>query len=117
MAVLHFLRDFLAYGNEFPPSSMFDESTNQPKVNPPATRAAIHQLLIEEGEILTQRVMTGMMYTFPRDCFPDASGVLLAMFKLNPEQVLAWVRTTIGMLPAGSVTPQESQRLIDSIYA
>jgi len=117
MAVLHFLRDFLAYGDEFPPSSLFDESTNQPKTNPPATRTAIHQLLTEEGEVLTQRVMTGMMYTFPRDCFPDASGVLLAMFKLNPEQVLAWVRTTIAMLPAGSVTPQESQRLIDSIYA
>lgn len=116
MAVLHFLRDFLAYGDEFPPSSTFDESANRPKTNSDGTRGAVHQLLSDEGEVLTQRVMTGMMYTFPRDCFPDASGVLLAMFKLSPEQVLGWVRTTISMLPSGSVTSQESQRLVDSIY-
>lgn len=116
MAVLHFLRDFLGYGDEFPPSSTYDESTNQLKTNSAETRAIVHQILTEEGEILTQRVMTGMMYTFPRDCFPDASGVLLAMFKLSPEQVLGWVKTTIGMLPSGSVTPQEFQSLVDSIY-
>jgi len=116
IAVLHFLRDFLAYGDEFPPSSSFDEATNQPRKNPAETRAAVHQLLSEEGEVLTQRVMTGMMYTFPRDCFPDASGILLAMFRLSPEQVLGWVKTTIDMLPSGSITPQESHRFIDNVY-
>lgn len=114
-ATLHFLRDFLAYGGEDPPSSTFEEQPNQPRRNPAEVQAAVINLLSEEGEMLTQRVLTGMMYTFPRDCFPDASGVLLAMFQLMPQQVAGWVGATINMLPPGSVTPQESHRLMSNI--
>lgn len=113
-ATLHFLRDLLGYGGEDPPtSSTFDEVR---KKNPAATQQAVKQLLTNHGEDITQRIMTGMMYTFPRDCFPDASGVLLGMFQLLPAQTNEWVKRTIEMLPAGSVTPQEAQRLFSNIH-
>lgn len=62
-----------------------------------------------------QRVMTGMMFTFPRDCFADASGVLLVMFELMPEQVAVWIKGTIAMLPAGTVKMGEADRLMNAI--
>ena len=115
MATLHFLRDFLGYGGEDPPSSSIDPSTNQMQKNPREVQEIVKQLVLEEGKVLTQRILTGMMFTFPRDCFPDASGVLLALFQLMPQQVAGWVQTTVSMLPQGSITPQESQRLIDNV--
>jgi len=112
MSTLHFLRDFLAYGSDNAPSS---SSTKPTAKNTAHMQQAVRELLGGAGEVLSQRVMTGMMYTFPRDCFPDASGVLLAMFQIMPQQVAGWVKTTTDMLPAGSITPQESRRLMDSI--
>ncbi|KAF2805488.1 ARM repeat-containing protein [Mytilinidion resinicola] len=113
-ATLHFLRDFLAYGGDFAPSSSFD-SANQRQTVPPALQDAVKRLVAAHGEHLVQRIMTGMMYTFPRDCFPDASGVLLDLFHIAPEQVAVWVQTTVSMLPAGSITQVESERLLGAI--
>lgn len=111
-ATLHFLRDLLGYGGEFSPSSSFDQTRHHV---PAEVQARVKQLVAGHGEQLVQRIMTGMMYTFPRDCFPDASGVLLDLFQLMPEQVAVWVQGTVGMLPAGSITPSESERLLGSI--
>lgn len=112
-ATLHYLRDFLAYHSPDSPSSQVDQPTTQG--NPPEIQQAVKQLVLHEGENLTQRVMTGMMYSFPRDCFPDASGVLLALFQIVPEAMVQWIKTTIEMLPEGSMTPQESRRLLENI--
>lgn len=114
-ATLHFLRDFLAYGGQDNPSSTFDQTPGQSRGNPPEVQTAVKQLLSTEGEVITQRVLTGMMYTFPRDCFPDASGVLLGLFQILPQQTAQWVATTITLLPAGSIAPRESERLLGSI--
>jgi len=114
ISTLHFLRDFLAYGDESSPSSHFDQP-EAARTNPPEVRARVRELLAEQGEAMTQRVMTGMMYSFPRDCFPDASGVLLAMFQVVPDMMAAWVRGTVGMLPQGSISSQESERLLNNI--
>ena len=62
-----------------------------------------------------QRIMTGMMFHFPRDCFPDASGVLLSLFEIMPQEVAGWVGTTIGMLPPGTVKHGEGARLMSAI--
>ncbi|GME24070.1 mrna transport regulator [Neofusicoccum parvum] len=112
IASLHFLRDFLAYGTDNPPSSDWGD---EPRTNPPQIQSAVKQLVNGQGEQLTQRIMTGMMYTFPRDCFPDASGVLLEMFNLMPVEVAQWVKTTVSMLPPGSISPQEAERLMNNI--
>ena len=56
-----------------------------------------------------------MMFSFPRECLQDASGVLLSLFELIPEQVSAWVKNTISMLPPGSVKVDDGERLMNTI--
>lgn len=115
MATLHFLRDFLVYGGDNSPSSSFDPGDQKRSGNPPEIQAAVKRLLTEQGEVLVQRTLTGMMYSFPRECFPDASGVVLGMIQLLPEQVVAWIGQTINMLPAGSISSQERERLMNNM--
>lgn len=115
-ATLHFLRDFLSYGTDNPNSSSFDarERNSQPR-NPPEIQQAVKRLVASQGEGLVQRVLTGMMFHFPRDCFADASGVLLALFETMPQETAVWVKGTIGLLPAGTVKAGEADRLMSSI--
>lgn len=116
IATLHFLRDFLAYGEVDAPSSSFDpDGQYRNKTNPAEVQEAVKTLTIQEGDNLTQRCLTGMMYTFPADCFPDASGVILALFQLLPQQVAQWTAKTVQMLPQGSIAPQEQERLLRNI--
>ena len=56
-----------------------------------------------------------MMFSFPRDCFPDASGVLLALFEIMPQQTAVWIKATTDMLPAGTIKSGEADRLMQSI--
>ena len=115
LATLHFLRDFLAYGTPDLPSSHFSDEPGTRVTNPPEVQEAVQQLVHAQGEVLTQRLMTGMMYTFPADCFPDASGVLLAMFQLMPTVMGGWVGNTVSMLPPGSISPEEQERMLRNI--
>lgn len=112
IAVLHFLRDLLGYGRNSSPSSSFDNTRHEV---PEQLRNRVKQLVVSAGVQLVQRIMTGMMYSFPEGCFADSSGVLLDLFELMPEQVAQWVASTVGMLPQGSITPQESERFLNNI--
>ena len=112
IATLHFMRDFLGYGRNLSPSSSFDNTRHEV---PEALRNRVKQLVMGCGVQLVQRIMTGMMYSFPEGCFADSSGVLLDLFELMPEPVAGWVQTTVAMLPAGSITPQESERFLNNI--
>lgn len=115
LATLHFLRDFLGYGGDNPPSSAFIDDPSHPRNNPVEMQTAVKNLIQQQGEQMVQRLLTGMMYTFPADCFPDASGVLLAMFQLMPTVVANWTASTVSMLPGGSISPQEQERLLRNI--
>lgn len=116
-ATLHFLRDLLSYGTDHPNSSPFDDNSinTTRQNNPQHIQASARSLIAEQGEVLAQRILTGMMFSFPRDCFPDASGVLLAMFEIMPQETAVWVERTIGMLPAGTVKQGEAERLMQGI--
>ncbi|KAI9800826.1 MAG: hypothetical protein M1825_003609 [Sarcosagium campestre] len=109
-AALHYLRDVLGYGGTNPPTSVITE-------NPAVVRETVQKLLVAEGETLVQRILTGMMFSFPKDCFPDASGVLLELLELMPQRVPAWIASTIQMLPAGTVNRAEAERLMSQIEA
>lgn len=112
IATLHFLRDFLAYGNEDAPSSSFDQDGQyRLQTNPPEIQAAVKKLASQAGDNIVKRCMTGMMYSFPQDCLPDASGVLLGLFQLMPESTAQWIEGTIMLLPQGTVSEQEKNRL------
>lgn len=112
LATLHFLRDFVAWGSDEKPTSNFEDESQE---TPQEIKATVKQLLIANGETVIQRLMTGMMYSFPSDCFPDASGVLLAIYQLLPIETAKWIENTVQMLPSGSITAEESERLLTNI--
>jgi len=113
-ATLQFLRDFVEYASDNPPYSHTNDHPAKTLDRSP-TIQGVKSLVQGQGEILTQRVLTGMMYTFPEDCIPDASGVLLAMFQILPRETASWVSTTVNMLPAGSISQQEQERILRNI--
>ncbi|KZF25416.1 putative mRNA transport regulator [Xylona heveae TC161] len=113
-ATLHFLRDLLAYGSETPPGSSFD-TAGSTTTNPPEIRAAVKQLFLAHGDEMVKRLLTGMMFHFPKDSIPDASGALLGLFELLPTEVAIWIKQTVELLPQGSVSPQETERLMNGI--
>ncbi|PVH86057.1 ARM repeat-containing protein [Cadophora sp. DSE1049] len=108
IAVLHYIRDVIGYGGENPPSS-----TNA--ANPPEIQSVVQQLILSHGEDLVKQILAGMMITFPDDCFSDGSGALLGLFELMPEATAAWVDKTVRMLPAGTVSEAEIDRLMAGI--
>jgi transportin-3 len=113
MVTLHFLRDFIGYGTANPPSSrLADEPA---LVNPPEVQQKVKQLLLQYGDNLTQRVLAGMMYSFPEDCIPDASGVVMDMLRVLPQETGAWISATLHQLPAGAIRPHERDRLVSQI--
>lgn len=107
-ASLHYIRDVLGYGGANPPSS-----SSSP--NPPETQRIVQELLLANGELLVKSVMAGMMITFPDDCFSDGSGALLGLFELLPEQTTSWVDKTVRLLPHGTVSEVEINRLVSGI--
>ncbi|KAI4176745.1 MAG: hypothetical protein LQ343_000838 [Gyalolechia ehrenbergii] len=115
ITTLHYLRDFLSYGTDHPNSSNLDGPDSQPLHNPPQIQQAVKQMVVLQGEQLVQRIMTGMMFNFPRDCLQDASGVLLALFEIMPQETAVWIKGTIGMLPEGSIRAGEADRLMNAV--
>lgn len=115
--VLHFVRDLLSYGTDEPNSSNFYEPSTEAaqKETLQKLKPHVRQMAIDHGEQLVMRVLTGMMFTFPRDCLQDASGVLLDLFRLLPEQTALWIRNTIALLPPGSLKPGEGEKLMNSV--
>lgn len=109
-STLHFLRDLLSYGGDNPATS-----DRLPEPVAAQIREVVKVLVSNQGTNLVKQVMAGMMITFPRDCFADGSGVLLALFELVPGQTTEWVSQTIHMLPQGTVSPQEADRLMVKI--
>ncbi|PTB70766.1 ARM repeat-containing protein [Trichoderma citrinoviride] len=109
-STLHFLRDLLSYGGDNPASS-----EGLPEATAAEIRTIVKNLLLSHGENLVKQVMAGMMITFPRDCFADGSGVLLSLFELLPVETTEWVARTIQLLPQGTVSPEEANRLLAKI--
>lgn len=109
-STLHFLRDLLSYGGDNPATG-----EGLPEASAAELRGIVKNLLSAHGGSLVKQVMAGMMITFPRDCFADGSGVLLALFELLPQQTTEWVASTIQMLPEGTVSPAEADRLMTKI--
>ncbi len=109
-STLHFLRDLLSYGGDNPASSERIPEPAQSQI-----KEIVNGLLLRHGASLVKQVMAGMMITFPSDCFPDATGLLLALFDLLPTQTTEWVSHTIHLLPQGTVSPAEADRFITKI--
>ncbi|KAI1275685.1 exportin 1-like protein [Xylaria sp. FL0933] len=109
-ATLHYIRDVLAWADGQIPT----QSDIPPQVVE-QLRGIVKGVLTAQGLMLVKRILAGMMITFPSDCFADASGALLALFQVLPDQTLAQVDATLRLLPEGTITPAEVDRLIEKI--
>ncbi|EYE98721.1 nuclear import receptor MTR10 [Aspergillus ruber CBS 135680] len=115
IATLHYYRDLFSFAFDKPIVSQFTSPEGKVYVNPPEVQEAVKQLIASQGQVLAQRVLTGMMFIFPGDCFADASGVLMTMFELMPQETGAWLQSTLQMLPAGTMKPGEAERLLKGV--
>ncbi|KAJ5792075.1 uncharacterized protein N7503_008053 [Penicillium pulvis] len=115
IATLHYYRDLFSFAFDKPTVSEFTSPEGTPYSNPPEVREAVRALLLSQGQLLFQRVLTGMMFIFPGDCFPDASGVMMTLFEVLPHETGAWLESTLQMLPPGSMKPVEAERLLKGI--
>ncbi len=113
IATLHFLRDLLSYGTDSPNYS--DLTGTQQQAQMTKIKDTVRQLIVNQGEALVQRVLTGMMFSFPNDCLQDASGVLLTLFELMPHETATWIKSTVALLPPGSVKAGEIDKLMNTI--
>lgn len=111
--VLRYLGDLLSYGTNHPHSSQL------PLPSTPAAqtknRSSIMSLASAQGETLIQRLMDGMMFTFPRDCLQDASNVLLSLFELDALQTAFWIKTTLDLLPESNFKAGEREKLLTAV--
>ena len=115
IATLHYLRDLLSFGTNQPPVSDTEKLNGNSYQTSGEVQAAVKQLFSVHGPILTQRILTGMMFSFPEDCFPDASAVLMDLFYLMPQVAPLWVQSTLEMAPPGTLRQGEAERLMSGI--
>lgn len=115
LATLHYYRDLFSFAFDKPAVSGFTSAEGEVYSNPAEIQQAVRQLAASQGEALAQRILAGMMFTFPEDCFPDASGVMMAMFQLLPQESGRWLQTTLQMVPAGTMKPGEAERLLKGV--
>ncbi|RMZ76868.1 hypothetical protein DV738_g4679, partial [Chaetothyriales sp. CBS 135597] len=115
LASLQFLRDLLDFGLDRAPVSELTGPDNIPAKTPVDIQDAVKRIIAITGQEIVQRVMTGLMFSFPEDVYPDASAVLLALFNLAPQAATLWVQETLQQLPAGSLKPAEANKLMKGI--
>lgn len=130
-ATMHYILDFLTYATDSPAHSKFQSSYDgadkeneddgeekppqKPIPNSPQNKATVNSIVSNQGEALVQRILTGMMFTFPRDLDLDASAIMIALFEIAPQQTAGWMVSTFNMLPGGSLKAGESDILFAAV--
>jgi transportin-3 len=107
-AVLHFLRDLLGYAVGHVPSAM--EANILPEME-----AIIRGMINANGSALCSRIMSGMIFTFPRDCVMDGAGALMTLIEMDPQASVAWIRESLNMLPPKILSANELLTFIHQI--
>ncbi|ANB15633.1 Mtr10p [Sugiyamaella lignohabitans] len=111
-ATLHFLLDLFAYGGEQAPSSSVIPGGKIPA----EIRSVVSSLAAEQGEALTSRIITGILFSYPRDVITDASSLLLSAYRLSSgNETIRWLSNTLDALPAGGLSPDEKSKLLQRI--
>jgi transportin-3 len=107
-AVLHFIRDFLGYAVGHVPSSMESEV-------PVEMQNAIRAMIGAHGSTMCSLIMSGMIFTFPRDCVMDGAGALMTLVEMDPETSVNWIANSLQMLPAENLSQEERTRFISQV--
>ena len=108
-AVLHFLRDFLGYAVGRVPSAM------ETGVVPDDMQEAIRAQISTHGSAMCGLIMSGMIFTFPRDCVVDGAGALMTLIEMDPVTCGRWIAESLNMLPRENLSAEERQKFITQI--
>ena len=106
-AVLHFLRDLLAYAVDVPSAMESDV--------PDEIKNTIRGIISINGTALCCLLMSGMIFTFPRDCVTDGAGALMTLIEMDPQSSVAWIANSLNSLPAGNLSADECLRFNNQI--
>ena len=107
-AVLHFLRDFLGYAVGHAPSAMETQV-------PIEMKTAIRGIIGVNGAALCNLIITGMIFTFPKDCDLDGAGALMTLIEMDPEVSVGWIANSVGMLPPENLSREERDKFLTQI--
>ncbi|KAG4304832.1 hypothetical protein PORY_001885 [Pneumocystis oryctolagi] len=109
ISVLHFLRDLLSYCFSSPVST-FNET-------PLELQTIVRNIVQKYNQQLITSIFYGLAYSFPRDCVPDASGVLLSLIEIYPEDSIKNIGIALNHFPSETISPQEKTRLLNDLTA
>jgi transportin-3 len=107
-AVLHFLRDLLGYAVGHVPSAMKSDVS-------PEMQTTIHGIINANGSALCSLILSGMIFTFPRDCVTDGAGALMTLIEMDPQASVAWISISLNMLPQENLSQEERARFINQV--
>ena len=107
-AVLHFLRDLLGYAVGHVPSAMESDV-------PDEIKNTIRGIISINGTALCCLLMSGMIFTFPRDCVTDGAGALMTLIEMDPESSDDWIADSLSNLPSGNFSSDECLRFNNQI--
>lgn len=109
IATLHFLQDLFGYGFSTAPNSAVNGV-------PENIRNLVIDLTSKHGQELVTRLLSGLIFSFPRDTLPDASSLILTLIQLvSTQQALEWLGNTLNLLPDGSLSDEEKQKLLQRL--
>ncbi|ODV87402.1 hypothetical protein CANARDRAFT_26802 [[Candida] arabinofermentans NRRL YB-2248] len=112
-AILQFLIDFYSWGFETPPISFMDDI-------PENLKFKILNFAMNTGEQLISKLMYGLIYSFPSDCWPDTNELIVKLIKLSTLEgssklSLGWLDKFLSSLPQGSVNEKERLKLLSTV--
>jgi transportin-3 len=104
-AVLHFLRDYMDYAAGHGPAAMEQGVPHQ-------MQAAFRGVVQRHGATMCNLLISGMIFTFPRDCVVDGAGALMTLIEIDPENSGVWIATSLATLPSENFSDAERNRFL-----
>lgn len=113
--VLQFLIDLYSWGFETPPISLMENIPEDLKMK-------IRAFAMNTGEEIISKLMYGLIYSFPSDCWPEANELISKIIKLASLQgdfktPLMWLDSCLSSLQSNSVGEKEKLKLLGSVEA
>jgi transportin-3 len=67
------------------------------------------------GAMLCRLLISGMIFTFPRDCVVHGAGALMTLIEMDPQTSVAWIANSVAMLPPENLSADERNKFITQI--
>jgi len=78
-------------------------------------QTAIQQTVNAHGHDICSLIMSGMIFTFPRDCVVDGAGALMTLIEIDPSASVTWIAHALQLLPQENMSPAEGKRFLNHI--